>query len=88
MNNVTNNFFRPHHVFYVLRWGMFDLEAASKNILIFSEDNMKKQKNQVIQTIASYGLGSSSSSNESTIKTVSQMGVGGGWGGGVAFNST
>ena len=40
---------------------------------------MKKQKNQVIQTIASYGLGSSSSSNESTIKTVSQMGGGGGW---------
>ena len=33
MNNATNNFFRPHHFFYVSCRGMFDLEAASKNIL-------------------------------------------------------
>ena len=69
VHSMLYNFFRPHHIFYVSHRVMFDLEAASKNT------------SHIVAKISSHTkrlavIGSSSSTNQSTIKPVSQKGEG------------
>ena len=47
MNSATNNFFGPHYIFYV--GACFTWRRLLQISYILSQDNMKKQKNQVTQ---------------------------------------